>query len=92
MANENVLDGMACPECKSEGPFKISVTIFGVVNITDDGYDLNDLEISETEWDDLASCDCTACGFFGYVDDYKIGAKGRPFIVDEAVMVLPEDV
>ena len=71
MANANVLDGLACPNCKSDGPFRISITIYADVMMTDDGYGPEDVRASETEWDDTSSCKCATCGLSGYVADFR---------------------
>ena len=69
--NTNVLDGFACPKCQRNGPFKISVTVYGLVTVDDDGFDLNELAVSESDWADDSSCECAHCGFFGYVSEFK---------------------
>lgn len=66
MSNENCLKGMRCPECSSEGPFKIAVTAMAEVH--DDGTD----EIRDVEWNDAATCKCKECGHVGKVVDFKI--------------------
>lgn len=71
MANTNVLEGMRCPKCASDGPFGISVTITGVVLMTDNGYGFDDFEPWGTEWDDSSNCDCPNCGREGKVRDFR---------------------
>lgn len=67
MPNENCLIGMKCPECGSEGPFKISVRAWATVH--DDGTD----EDEAVEWDDDSACICKeyGCSFRGKVRDFK---------------------
>jgi len=72
MANDNVLAGMACPQCKSEESFSISVQIYGTLSISDDGYDISELQTSDLEWDDDDSCMCDECNYYGYVRDFKV--------------------
>lgn len=66
--NTNYLIGMKCPECGSEGPFRIDATI--TVTIHDDGREEN---FSETTWKNDSWCCCEAwdCGFVGVVADFK---------------------
>ncbi len=66
MANENCLEGMACPKCKGEEPFKIVVTTWMVV------YDNGTDEHEDTEWDDDSPCVCVECGYAGKVKDFQI--------------------
>jgi hypothetical protein len=64
MANDNVLAGMACPECHSEGPFEIAcktIATFDDNGIKDHG---------DMEWDNASSCNCEACGNERKVGDY----------------------
>lgn len=72
--NDNVLEGFSCPECDAQGPFRMSVAIWGEVVITDDGFDLADLTVSETEFHELGSCKCLKCGFDGFTPDFQKGA------------------
>jgi len=67
MPNDNVLIGMECPKCKSEGPFNIECT--ATFTVWDDG---TDLEYSELDWEDSATCICKNCGFEGKAFDFKI--------------------
>jgi hypothetical protein len=66
MANVNILEGMRCPECKSEGPFKISAT--SRFTVYDDGTDGHE----DVEWDDDSDCECDNCDHSGTVKDYII--------------------
>lgn len=52
--NENMLEGIKCPECGSLGPFVMSLNILGYAVVTDDGWD--DLQIVESEFHGLSSC------------------------------------
>lgn len=63
--NENCLDGMKCPKCKSLGPFLIEVKCIAVM--TDEGED----DIRDIDWEDTSFCECDACSFNGTVKDFK---------------------
>jgi hypothetical protein len=67
MTNTNVLEGMQCPECKSDGPFRIRAYV--LVLMDDDGT-LDDL--SGSEWDCDSQCECEACDHSGTIKDYII--------------------
>jgi len=84
MANANVLQGFACPKCGSDGPFLMSIAVWGIATVYDDGIDYNEMRVSETEFHDLGSCKCFECDFDGYTpdfqgvaDDLKIIRKGE---------------
>jgi hypothetical protein len=62
--NKNCLEGLACPQCKSEGPFFIDGTATFVV--CDDGTDSH----SEVSWENESGCSCQ-CGCSGNVGDFK---------------------
>jgi hypothetical protein len=70
MANVNILEGMRCPQCGSEGPFRIRAEV--LVLIDDDGT-LDDL--SGSDWEDDSLCECDACDHSGTVKDYAIKEK-----------------
>jgi hypothetical protein len=55
MSNTNCLAGMARPECRSEGPFVIAVTVSALV--FDDGF----TDIEGGDWSDNSSCQCSEC-------------------------------
>jgi hypothetical protein len=66
MANVNILEGMRCPECKSDGPFKIQAkSIFTV-------YDEGTEDHEDVEWEDDSDCQCIECDHAGTVKDYTI--------------------
>jgi hypothetical protein len=65
MANTNCLEGMMCPECGSEEPFRIVVTM--TVLMYDAGSE-DDPMGGDQEWGD--SCECHACGHAGTVKDF----------------------
>ena len=65
MANVNILEGMRCPQCKSDGPFRIRCEV--LVLMDDDGT-LDDL--SGSEWDHDSLCECEGCDHSGTVKDY----------------------
>ncbi|MEN6304887.1 MAG: hypothetical protein ABFD96_19305 [Armatimonadia bacterium] len=66
MPNTKLLDGMCCPECGSEGPFLIEVTM--MVLIHDDGPDPEDE--TEKNWDNDSYCECPECHHHGAVRDF----------------------
>jgi len=68
MSNTNCLKGMACPHCKSEDSFQISVNTF--ITMTDDGCD----DYGKLEWDDDSACICEECGFRGLVLNFREGS------------------
>lgn len=63
--NENCLAGMACPKCKSKGPFRIVSTCWALVH--DDGID----DTTEHEWDEESACICAHCKHDAKVKDFK---------------------
>ena len=63
--NENCLAGMACPKCKSNGPFMIATTCWAQVH--DDGVE----DTSEHEWDENSACLCKDCKFSSKVGSFK---------------------
>lgn len=65
MSNENCLEGMACPKCKSEEPFKISMTSLFTI------YDSSTDDNEDTEWDEKSYCECCECGHYGIVKDFQ---------------------
>jgi len=70
MTNTNILEGMRCPQCKSDGPFRIRAEV--LVLMDDDGT-LDDL--SGSEWTEDSQCECDACDHAGTVKDYTIKTK-----------------
>ena len=70
MPNENCLEGMACPKCKSEGPFRIQAVTMAFVD--DDGVQDN----TDYEWDEASFCCCVECDHTGDVADFTIKEEG----------------
>ena len=68
MPNINMLEGMRCPKCGSEGPFVIHVDLYVLVH--DDGW--SDEDIVEDPGLDSGYCCCNACDYSGYVHDFEI--------------------
>lgn len=64
MANENCLEGHACPKCGSEGPFTIECTTLATVD--DDGVEENE----GYEWDGTDYCACRECEYQGTVSAF----------------------
>lgn len=69
MPNNNCLEGIRCPQCGSEEPFRIVVTT--TVLMWDDGTDYDKMG-GETEWDEESYCECHACGKYGRVKDFRV--------------------
>jgi hypothetical protein len=67
MANTNCLEGMKCPQCKSEEPFRIHCT---VIVLMEDYGSMEDL--SGSEWDRDSLCECESCDYAGTVEDFTI--------------------
>jgi hypothetical protein len=67
MTNTNCLEGMRCPQCGSEGPFRIRCEV--LVLFEDDG---SIEELSGSEWDDDSLCECAECDHSGAVKDFTI--------------------
>ena len=63
--NDNVLEGIECPHCGSQGPFVMAVTRKGYATVDDDGFD--DFNSFESEFD--GPCECCSCGKdFNFMD------------------------
>ena len=63
--NENCLEGLKCPKCRSLGPFNIGA--FHVTTIYDDGTE----EIEGVDFNNESYCECAACGFSGKAPAFK---------------------
>ena len=88
MPNENVLEGMLCPRCKSEGPFKIHGNAMFLVY--DDGCDSFEL----LSWEDSDVAECAECGYIGRVRDFrepKTKHKIVAFVTRRYTMDIAED-
>ena len=66
--NKNCLEGMQCPECGSEGPFRIRVNV--EILMYDDGS--TDSPNGDQEWDDGSWCSCDECEHTGKVKAFRI--------------------
>lgn len=69
--NDNCLEGMQCPKCKSLEPFVVVAKCFALVH--DDG-------ISDSwnyEWGHNAFCECTECNHAGTVKDFIIKQRSK---------------
>lgn len=67
MANDNVLAGIKCPSCSSQGPFTIVGTAT-FLNVTDEGCD----EFEEMSWDEESYINCNACGHNGIIEEFTV--------------------
>lgn len=56
--NINVLEGIECPSCQSQGPFRMAIKIIGMVLADDDGWE--DFSSDESEF--LGPAYCRDCG------------------------------
>lgn len=55
--NANVLEGIECPKCGSQGPFRGGITAYGTAYISDDGWE--DLRTEESDFSGPFKCsDC----------------------------------
>lgn len=52
--NTNILEGIACPHCGSDGPFNMVVTVTGIAHVSDDGW--YDLKSESSEFNGPATC------------------------------------
>lgn len=69
MSNNNCLEGLLCPNCGAEEPFRIYVEASCLVY--DDGTD----DFTEVEWGEDRSCQCVHCKKLGVVKDFRIATK-----------------
>jgi hypothetical protein len=65
-SNNNCLEGMGCPNCGSEGPFKIEAV--STFTVSDDGTE----DHGDVEWDDESFCQCEDCDHKGTVADFTL--------------------
>jgi hypothetical protein len=67
MANSNVLEGIKCPSCNSEGPFTI-VALATFTDVTDDGC----TEFEGVEWNQESDITCNSCGQNGDISVFTV--------------------
>ncbi|MDF1699847.1 MAG: hypothetical protein P1V36_01625 [Planctomycetota bacterium] len=73
MKNHNVLEGIECPKCGSQGPFRGGISASGTAYISDDGWE--DMRTEESEFDGPFQClDCSHC-FDPYPDESEPEVK-----------------
>lgn len=70
--NENVLAGIQCPECQSDGPFRIEAKAMFLAH--DDGTEVD----GDVEWDDDAHCECAECGHSGALSGFRLPEEDMP--------------
>lgn len=75
MPNTNCLEGIACPECKSEGPFAIHSC--ALVLMSDNGGE----ETTDIEWSPASAIACQACNHAGRVRDFTAEKRPEEFSV-----------
>lgn len=68
MPNDNCLAGMRCPDCESEGPFKIHGN--ALFTVDDTGSD----DFEQVDWDKTSAASCMNCEWNGTVS----GLRGGP--------------
>lgn len=68
--NTNCLDGMACPKCKSEGPFKIWITRCVQIYVSDEG--VYDESGGDSEWEEGDTTECLECHHVGTVETFTL--------------------
>ena len=73
MANENCLFGMECPQCGSEGGFRIDIKCTAYV--TDDGVD--ECSLQHCDWEDDAYCECVDCGHGAKVATFREASRQK---------------
>ena len=66
MPNTNLLKNMRCPNCGSEGPFRIRAE--ATLLVYDDCYE----DHGDLEWNNESYCVCVICSSFGTVQDLKV--------------------
>lgn len=64
--NENILAGIQCPECQSDGPFRIEAKALFLAH--DDGTEV----AGDVEWDDDSHCECAECGQSGALSGFRL--------------------
>ena len=57
--NSNCLEGIECPHCGSQGPFRVPVRVLGDAIVSDDG--IEEIDRSETEFADGFDWRCLQC-------------------------------
>jgi len=58
--NDNCLEGIECPHCQSQGPFRAPVIVYGDAVVSDDG--IEELNRSESEFNYEIDWRCLGCG------------------------------
>jgi hypothetical protein len=64
--NTNCLEGVKCPNCLSDGPFRIAARI--MVTVYDNG---TEDEGGDYEWDGDTFCECCECRHAAKVKDFR---------------------
>jgi hypothetical protein len=72
-SNSNCLTGFRCPECGSDGPFKIEAVAIsrsrqtGSFTVWDNGTE----DYADVQWHDDSYCQCVMCGDSGKVRNFQ---------------------
>jgi hypothetical protein len=82
--NTNCLEGMCCPKCLSLGTFRIEVTSTNIVS--DEGVECSE---SGQEWEDKSYCECSDCGHYGKVKDFRLPQQEATKVMRTAKKNLP---
>lgn len=69
--NTNCLQGIRCPNCRSEGPFSILVTAWA--RVCDDGVD----DTTDHVWDAGSAIICVACSTAGTIRHFTHTSEVR---------------
>lgn len=76
LTNDNCLAGMACPQCGSEGPFRIEVQV--LVTVFDSGTDFD--RVGDIDWSDDAYATCAQCDWDGIAEDLHVKNRTQPVV------------
>ena len=85
MPNDNCLDGMRCPQCRSEGPFLIQCR--AQFEVHDDGSDT----FSGLHWGDDDPAICSECAWVGTVQALRGGIDPRALLTQMWTILHRED-
>jgi hypothetical protein len=89
--NSNVLEGYECPKCKSQGPFRVGITVHGVAYVCDDGWE--ELRSEETEFHLGRPARCLDCCHEGLFSAFAAaGATRDGLLTGDALLLAYERV
>ena len=64
-----MLEGLACPNCGSEGPFRIVIECVAIVS--DEGIE----DYAEAEWNDGSQILCMDCPHLGAIREFTVAVE-----------------